>query len=769
MKLIWIPHPTDAWTVAQVVNDDAKSVTVRNKQGQEQQLTGALGTFDLATPEALETNYNNLVDMEAFNEGIILHQIKQRYQRGAIYTFVGNILIALNPYKRLNMYSVETMSAIRQVARANGTLPPHVFSVSATALERMLIDHADQAILISGESGAGKTETTKLVLQYLSTMAGSTASRGAVSVETQILDSNPLLESFGNAKTVRNNNSSRFGKYMEVNFNDRSAIRGCNVIAYLLEKTRVVMQTPTERNYHSFYMLVAGASKEARQELGLKPADQFYYLSQSGCLEIPGRDDVEEFEQLEAAMDNMALDKNTQKQIFRSLAAVLHLGNLTFQPSREVEGGSQVASLPDLKRIIGLLNLPTQNLGKGLCFKESSFSAGETILIPLDPQKACDQRDAFAKHIYGKIFDFIVMRVNNVLYRGKSGRSIGVLDIFGFEVFQKNSFEQLCINYCNEKLQTFFNDIIFQSEQKIYIEEGIDCEDITFQDNIGCVKLIDAKNPLGIFCMLDEEGVVPRGSDAKFVNRMHTTYDEGKTTKNNYYIRNRRKPDEFGVRHFAGDVIYNSEGFLEKNKDTLSPQLIAELETGSLDFLKEAADLSLGASPVKAGGDSKRSGAPNKLTLAAKFKLDLDSLMIALKTTNPQFIRCVKPNDKQQPETFDPILALRQLKYAGLFEAIHIRKAGFSVRMPLDQFIKRYKHCCPDVMISLKKQNETDSAKIVTALLNDLGPKIGIANVPGSLIIWAVGLTKVFLRSNAAKFALENIRISSVDIVAVQV
>jgi myosin heavy subunit len=230
--------------------------------------------------------------------------------------------------------------------------------------------------LLTGESGAGKTETTKLVLQYLSTMAGSTASRGAVSVETQILDSNPLLEGFGNAKTVRNNNSSRFGKYMEVNFNDRNAIRGCNVIAYLLEKTRVVMQTPTERNYHSFYMLVAGASKELRQELGLRPAEQFNYLSQSGCLEIPGRSDVDEFNELEAAMDNMALDKNSQKQIFRCLAAVLHLGNMTFQPSREVEGGSQIASQPDLKRIMALLGLNTQNLAKGLCFKESSFQAG---------------------------------------------------------------------------------------------------------------------------------------------------------------------------------------------------------------------------------------------------------------------------------------------------------------------------------------------------------------------------------------------------------
>jgi myosin heavy subunit len=392
-------------------------------------------------------------------------------------------------------------------------------------------------------------------------------------------------------------------------------------------------------------------------------------------------------------------------------------------------------------------------------------------MIPLDPTKACDQRDAFAKHIYGKLFDYIVMRVNNVLFRGKTGRSIGVLDIFGFEVFQKNSFEQLCINYCNERLQTFFNDVIFQSEQKIYLDEGIDCEGITFQDNIGCVKLIDAKNPIGIFCMLDEEGVVPRGSDTKFVNRMHATYDENKASKSKYYTRNRRKPDEFGVVHFAGEVTYNSEGFLEKNKDTLSPTLLAELEAGTLDFLKEASS-DAGSSPAKAKAESKKGGGnqqSNKLTLAAKFKLDLDSLMTALKVTNPHFIRCVKPNDRQQPEHFDPILALRQLKYAGLFEAIHIRKAGFSVRQPLDQFIKRYKHCAPAVMANFRRQNESDPAKICSAILEAIGPKIGIANTPGQPVVYAVGLTKVFLRSMQAKYALEHLRVSSVDVVAVQV
>ena len=515
-------------------------------------------------------------------------------------------------------------------------------------------------------------------------------------------------------------------------------------------------------------MLLAGASKELRQELALRPPEQFAYLSQSGCIEISGKDDVSEFQELEHAMEHMSLDKAAQKEIFRVLAGILHLGNLTFQPSRDVEGGSQVASQPDLKRIITMLGLGDHNLAKGLCFKESSFQAGETIMIPLDPAKACDQRDALAKHIYGRLFDYIVYRVNNVLFRGKTGKSIGVLDIFGFEVFQKNSFEQLCINYCNERLQTFFNDVIFQSEQTVYLEEGIDCEGITFQDNIGCVKLIDARNPVGIFSTLDEEGVLSRPSDTKFVNRMHSQYDENKATKNSYYSRNRRKPEEFGVKHFAGEVIYNSEGFMEKNKDALSPTLLSELEEGSIAFLKEAASEPIVKPPPPPATKGRGGGKSNKLTLSMKFKMDLDTLMTNLKSTNPHFIRCVKPNDKQQPQLFDPIMALRQLKYAGLFEAIHIRKAGFAVRMPLEQFVKRYKYCCPGVMVNLKRQNETDPVNQCRAMLEFLGPKLNLENKPGK-VVWAVGLTRVFLKSNQAKFDLEHARLDSADTVIVLV
>lgn len=297
-----------------------------------------------------------------------------------------------------------------------------------------------------------------------------------------------------------------------------------------------------------------------------------------------------------------------------------------------------------------------------MCFKESTFGIGETITIPLDPPKAADQRDAFSKFIYGKLFDYIVFRVNNILFRGRVARSIGVLDIFGFEVFKMNSFEQLCINYCNERLQSFFNDVIFANERKVYEEEGIDASNITFQDNIPCVRLIDQKNT-GIFALLDEEVVVPRGSDAKFVSRLHTTFDESAATKSQYFVRNRRKPNDFGVRHFAGDVMYTVDGFLEKNKDTLSTILINMLKSSSVNIISSMTSLGEGDDsggssgvpmpPRKSEvGSGRKSAKSEKLTLASKFKTDLDSLMLSLDSTVPHFIRCVKPNDAQQPNKY---------------------------------------------------------------------------------------------------------------------
>jgi myosin heavy subunit len=306
-----------------------------------------------------------------------------------------------------------------------------------------------------------------------------------VSIENQILDSNPLLESFGNAKTVRNNNSSRFGKYMEVNFDRSLSIKGCNITAYLLEKSRVVKQGPNERNYHIFYMLLAGATKEWKRDFHLKPPDEFIYLNYSGCFDIEKRSELKEFDDMMFAFNNLNIDLQIQTQIFQCLAGILHLGNLTFIASRDIENGSKVVIPSDCRRVATLLGLGNEIdlLERVLCNKDTIVN-GEILLIPLSPEKAIDQRDSLAKYIYSKLFDYIVHAINTALYRGKPGVSIGVLDIFGFEVFQQNSFEQLCINYCNERLQTFFNEIIFENEMKLYSSEGLPVDDVTYQVNL---------------------------------------------------------------------------------------------------------------------------------------------------------------------------------------------------------------------------------------------------------------------------------------------
>jgi len=412
--------------------------------GQETQLAGPIEQYDGVSQGELNHACDNLEDLENFGEGIILHHVQKRYASDVVYTHVGSILVAMNPYKSLqaSLYTVDLMEKMLHKVKNNLKTPPHVFSTGAMALHAMRTEQKDQAVLISGESGAGKTETTKKILQFLSTMTGSTASRTGVSVEVQILDSNPILEAFGNAKTLRNNNSSRFGKYMEVNFDPSGRIKGCNVTSYLLEKSRVVKQTANERNYHIFYMLLAGASKELKQELMLRPAQDFDLLNQSGCIDVDRRNEKEEYDVLVRSFGNLSINATTQKMIFQCVAGVLHLGNISFSSSSggardSLDGASQVSNQQDLRRVATLLGINAEALEQALCCRENNIN-GEIIYVPLNPVRAGDQRDALIKNIYGKLFDFIVSQINTVLLRGKPGNNIGVLDIFGFEVFRVN-------------------------------------------------------------------------------------------------------------------------------------------------------------------------------------------------------------------------------------------------------------------------------------------------------------------------------------------
>eukprot|EP00981_Chlorochromonas_danica_P003982 scaffold753_cov164-Ochromonas_danica.AAC.12 len=805
--MIWIPSTTEAWEAVQVVSNDANSVTVRrtNGGGSEFKVPGNLSAFATVSIQTLEENCDNLVDLEAYNEGIILHHIKKRFSQDRIYTFVGNILIAVNPYKTVDIYGLSVIERIYGLIKKREAPPPHVFSIAANAVFSLKQEAKNQSILISGESGAGKTEATKKILQFVSTVCSSTASRIGPSIENQILDTNPLLESFGNAKTIRNNNSSRFGKYMEVNFDKQYAIKGCNITAYLLEKSRVVKQGPNERNYHIFYMLLAGASKEMRKEFALKPAEEFRYLAQSGCVEIARRDELTEFEDLIFAMNNLGIDISTQHVLFQCLAAILHLGNLSFLSSHQDDGaeeGSRIEVPSDCRRIASLLTIDADRLQRVLCNKDTMIN-GEALLVPLPPSKAMDQRDSLAKYLYGKLFDFLLYRINLSLFRGRPHSSIGVLDIFGFEVFPLNSFEQLCINYCNERLQTFFNEIIFEAEMKTYSAEGLPVDDIVYQDNVGCVRLVDLRGA-GIFAYLDEECAVPKGSDEKFVSKLNQIFDENASTKSLFFQRNHKTALSFTIRHFAGDVHYDARNFLEKNKDAMAESLLSLFSAASAscslpvlteDYTGMAVKLLQPANANDAAGNQK-SKKGSKQTLSSKFKQDLDLLMQTLRATQPHFIRCIKPNADQQPHAFEGPLALNQLKYSGLFEAISIRKAGYEVRLTHEVFLQRYKHCLPTQQQQEMQQKDSRKdrtqfvAESVLALLDTHEStrerKLALdkpqdqkkksqqqqpaeSNTGVKKRWFCVGQTKIFLRSQTLKGLLDILRDACATRLVVQI
>ena len=723
---IWIPDDKNVWAVAQVTEaKKGKSVKVLTKDGKEKKVDGPITKYDTVSQDDLSRECDNLLELESFTEGLVLHHIKERFARGTIYTSVGAILVAVNPYRALDIYDEGMMLRIWEQhladtkggARTASTLTPHVFSVGATALHNMRDSGTSQAVLISGESGAGKTETTKKILQFLSSVASYAAAEmtGPIpaagtsadvedSIAEQILGTNPILESFGNAKTLRNNNSSRFGKYMEISFTEAPAyaICGTAIRTYLLEKNRVIVQGPNERNYHIFYMLLAGVSKDMQKEFSLSAGRdpmEWAYLNTSGCVKVTGRQEKQEYIELVTAFGHLKFPDETIKSILQVLAAILHIGNVTFKDDDE---GSIVANRETVIIAAELLGIEHANtLEECFCTKEIIVNK-ERTLVKLDVHKAQEQRDALARFLYGSLFDILVVQINTTLgsdvsAMASSTANIGILDIFGFEVFAVNSFEQLCINYCNERLQTFFNEVIFEKEIEIYKKENIDLADITFVDNLGCVRIIDGAKGYGIFSLLDEECIVPQGSDIKLLSKMNSAFGDAKQTKtfSTYFATGSRKnPNDFIVKHFAGDVTYNISNFCEKNKDTLNAATLATVATSSLAIIKGAAHIEGGDDDHShSDAESKKKG--GKVTISHKFKNSLDSLMTSLHTKQPSFVRCLKPNEQAKADKFDCQLLLSQMKYSGLFEAIKIRKSGFAIRVEMRLFYYKFRPLVP--------------------------------------------------------------------------
>lgn len=664
---VWAPHDMHCYIPATVVGQNGGQTTVRAKTGETFNVPGTIKMQPLK-PASLNRIVNDLVLLDDMSTPLILYNLKTRFEKGDIYTNIGTILISVNPYKSLGLYSPEKIYEYQY--RGTKEVPPHVFNIAHSAYKGMADFGKAHSIIISGESGAGKTEATKQCLSYIAAIAGS-----ELGVEKKVLQANPILEGFGNAKTCRNDNSSRFGKYMQLFFGKKNDINGSSTINYLLEKIRVVQQQPNERNFHAFYQLVKASSGAQKTKFQLATrCEDYEYLNKSGCINMSSINDEEDFKDVLGAMNDLGFSAGDQDDVFMTTSAVLALGNMKF-------AGGTLSKSTERKwaeTAAKLIKVDVGKLEKVLTKRDLKIKGQATTTVNLDDKQASDTRHAMAKFIYGNMFDWIVQKVNKSMV-APAGRnlSIGILDIFGFEIFQNNSFEQLCINFTNEMLQQHFNHNTFKLEEQIYQEEGIQFKHVDFIDNQPVLDLITDKNG-GILTILDEEIVVPKGSDQGFVDKMRQ-----KHAKSSHFSSSFKVPMQFNVKHYAGHVTYDGTGFLEKNRDTLTDDLLELLTESGSPFVK-------GLFPAE------QSSANKKASLSKQFQQQLKQLMFELHKTEPHYIRCVKPNSNKSSSEFDSRMSLEQLTYSGVFEAVAIRKQGFPFRLKHEIFLEHYRCIMPD-------------------------------------------------------------------------
>uniref|UniRef100_A0A3Q2DSM4 Methyl-CpG binding domain protein 3b n=1 Tax=Cyprinodon variegatus TaxID=28743 RepID=A0A3Q2DSM4_CYPVA len=563
----------------------------------------------LGNPDILEGE-NDLTALSFLHEPAVLHNLRVRFlDYSSIYTYCGIVLVAINPYDQLPIYGEEVIDAYSGQDMAD--MEPHIFSVAEEAYRTMIREERNQSIIISGESGSGKTVSAKFTMRYFAVVGGAAQQ---TSVEERVLASNPIMESIGNAKTTRNDNSSRFGKYIEIGFGRKGDIIRANMRTYLLEKSRVVFQASSERNYHIFYQLCAAREQPEMRSLKLEPPEYFRYTKQGGEMQIPGTDDLSDLERTRNAFTILGVQPEQQMELFRILSAVLHLGNVNIQASGRSSDRSYIdAEDRSLAVFSKLLGVERAQMAHWLCSRRLAVG-GEMLVKPMTGQQALEARDALAKHIYGQLFTWTVRRLNSALQsqKGKAKSFIGVLDIYGFETFDQNSFEQFCINYANEKLQQQFNRHVFHLEQEEYVREELAWNRIEFSDNQECISLIEG--PLGIFDLLDEECRMPKGSDENWARKL---YDHHLTSKPNpHFQKPRMTNNAFIVFHFADTVQYECSGFLDKNRDTVFEELINILKASQVDLVAELFQ-QLGGAPSVANGSvrsGKRASREHKLT-----------------------------------------------------------------------------------------------------------------------------------------------------------
>ncbi|KAL9356681.1 hypothetical protein Peur_049934 [Populus x canadensis] len=669
-----------------------------------------------ANPDILD-GVDDLMQLSYLNEPSVLYNLQYRYNRDMIYTKAGPVLVAINPFKEVPLYGNNYIEAYKNKSMES----PHVYAITDTAIREMIRDEVNQSIIISGESGAGKTETAKIAMQYLAALGGGSG------IEYEILKTNPILEAFGNAKTLRNDNSSRFGKLIEIHFSETGKISGAKIQTLLNKQSRVVQCMEGERSYHIFYQLCAGASPKLREKISLRIASEYKYLRQSNCYTITGVDDAERFRGVTEALDIVHVSKEDQESVFAMLAAVLWLGNVSFSI---VDNENHVEPLADegLTTVAKLIGCNVGELKLALSTRKMRVG-NDTIVQKLSLSQAIDTRDALAKSIYSCLFDWLVEQVNKSLAVGKrrTGRSISILDIYGFESFERNSFEQFCINYANERLQQHFNRHLFKLEQEEYIQDGIDWTKVDFDDNQDCLNLFE-KKPLGLLSLLDEESTFPNGTDLTFANKLKQHLNS-----NSCFRGDRGKA--FSVSHYAGEVTYDTTGFLEKNRDLLHLDSIQLLSSCSCHLPQIFASNMLTQSEKPVVGPLYKAGGADsqKLSVATKFKGQLFQLMQRLENTTPHFIRCIKPNNSQSPGSYEQGLVLQQLRCCGVLEVVRISRSGFPTRMSHQKFARRY-----GFLLLESVAYSQDPLSISVAILHqfDILPEM-----------YQVGYTKLFFRT----------------------
>ncbi|XP_061219987.1 myosin heavy chain, skeletal muscle, adult-like isoform X2 [Neopsephotus bourkii] len=690
---VFVAHPKESFVKGTVQSKEGGNVTVKTEGGE---------TLTVKEDQVFPMNppkYDKIEDMAMMthlHEPAVLYNLKERYAAWMIYTYSGLFCVTVNPYKWLPVYNPEVVLAYRGKKRQEA--PPHIFSISDNAYQFMLTDRENQSILITGESGAGKTVNTKRVIQYFATIAASGEKKkedqpGKMqgTLEDQIISANPLLEAFGNAKTVRNDNSSRFGKFIRIHFGATGKLASADIETYLLEKSRVTFQLKAERSYHIFYQITSNKKPELIDMLLIttNPYD-FHYVSQ-GEVTVPSIDDQEELMATDSAIDILGFSADEKTAIYKLTGAVMHYGNLKFkQKQREEQAEPDGTEVAD--KAAYLMGLNSADLLKALCYPRVKVG-NEYVTKGQTVEQVNNAVGALAKAVYEKMFLWMVVRINQQLDTKQPRQYfIGVLDIAGFEIFDFNSFEQLCINFTNEKLQQFFNHHMFVLEQEEYKKEGIEWEFIDFgMDLAACIELIE--KPMGIFSILEEECMFPKATDTSFKNKL---YDQHLGKSNNFQ---KPKPAKgkveahFSLVHYAGTVDYNITGWLEKNKDPLNETVIGLYQKSSVKTLA-LLFANYGGADADAGGGGKKGGkkkGSSFQTVSALFRENLNKLMTNLRSTHPHFVRCIIPNETKTPGAMEHELVLHQLRCNGVLEGIRICRKGFPSRVLYADFKQRYR------------------------------------------------------------------------------